>query len=405
MARTDTPEYRLRAASRQLAMGKTDEARALLDGLPSPTTLSDRAAYVSLHRDLGAPLTDVEAQLDADLERSCDTSTEAYERAQALFLLDRSEALEAANAAVSLSGADEGPIFLLLKLHLAANRPDAARDTVLATADQFPRPGGLLLAAAKILGQDGHKSQAVQLLDAALPYQQDNLAEFNFVSAGIKGTRPTGASQSDMAEAIFDKFAGDYDKVLSDIGYSAPDMIGELLSALTLKKMKRLQVLDAGCGTGLCAKLLRPYAKSLHGADISAPMLQKAKKRNIYNVLTRSDLNAPATIPAGPFDLVVFADVLIYFGDLAPVLSSMAQRLQPGGWLLLTVEDGGALEAPGFQLGASGRYKHSKDHITAALSATGFGRPKHILQRTLRHEFGTPVEGMAIAAQRPMLAL
>jgi len=192
--------------------------------------------------------------------------------------------------------------------------------------------------------------------------------------------------------------------LLAKIGYSAPDLIGDLLAEMPLKKMRRLHVLDAGCGTGLCAKLLRPYAKSLHGADISVPMLEKAKKRKIYNDLTRSDLNAPATIPAGPFDLVVLADVLIYFADLAPILAPLGQRLKPGGWLLFTVEDGGTLDAPGYILGASGRYKHCEDHITQALTAAGLGRPKNLIRKTLRHEFGVPVEGLAIAAQKPMLA-
>lgn len=404
MARTDTPEYRLRAASREFAKGNTDAARALLDGLRPPDTLSERAAFVRLYRDLEAPKPKVAAQLYADLGKPTGDSAHDYERAQALFLLERPEALEAAQDAVAIAGADEGPIFLLLKIHLEANRPDAAKDAIIDVADSFPKPGALLLAAAKILGQSEHKVQAIDLLDAALPHMKDNMAEFDFVAAGIKGTQPVGASQAEMAETIFNKFAGDYDQVLTDIGYSAPEMIGDLLGELKLKKMKRLQVFDAGCGTGLCAKLLRPYAKVLHGADISAPMLEKAKKRNIYNLLTRSDLNAPATIPAGPFDLVVFADVLIYFGDLAPVLASMAQRLNPGGWLLLTIEDGGELPAPGFVLGASGRYKHSEAHIASAVAAAGLGRPKHIQRKTLRHEFGQPVEGIAIAAQKPMLA-
>jgi len=400
-----TNSERLRDASRTFAADQPDAARKLLKGLPLPDSLSDRAAYLRLHRDLDMPLPDAEAALNAELAQDTNDPALAFERAQALFLLERPETLAAAKHAVKLAGTGPAePTIFLLKVHLEAGRPDAAAQAILDGAQGRSKPGGLLLAGAKIMGQAGHKPQAIRLLDAALPHQQDNMDEYNFVAAGIKGTTPSKASQSGMAEAIFDKFAGDYDTVLAKIGYSAPDLIGDLLAEMPLKKMRRLHVLDAGCGTGLCAKLLRPYAKSLHGADISVPMLEKAKKRKIYNDLTRSDLNAPATIPAGPFDLVVLADVLIYFADLAPILAPLGQRLKPGGWLLFTVEDGGTLDAPGYILGASGRYKHCEDHITQALTAAGLGRPKNLIRKTLRHEFGVPVEGLAIAAQKPMLA-
>ena len=37
------------------------------------------------------------------------------------------------------------------------------------------------------------------------------------------------------------------------------------------------RVLDAGCGTGLCGPLLRPYAKRLVGVDLSSGMLERAR--------------------------------------------------------------------------------------------------------------------------------
>ena len=404
MPQSDSAENRLRDALRHQAAGKPDLARALLADLPPLTSLTDRAAFVRLHRNLDEPKTEDEAKLEKDLGAPTDGWQAAYDRARALFLLDRYEALEAALAAEAEAGADRGPALLLLKIHLEAGNPNAAADAILTASARRDQPGGLLLAAAKVLGQAGHKSQAERLLEAAEPHQSQTRAEFDYVAAGIRGTTPTGADQGEMAAAIFDKFASDYDEVLGAIGNNGPDLIGKLLDALPLARMKKLQVLDAGCGTGLCAKLLRPFAKNLQGADISVPMLEKAKKRKLYHGLTRTDLNQPATIPRGPFDLIVLADVLIYFGDLAPVLAPLSQRLSPGGWLLLTVENGGNLASPGYQLGASGRHKHSEAHIAQALSVAGLGRPKHEINETLRHEFGTPIPGLAVAAQKPMLA-
>lgn len=404
MSQHDPNEDVLREASRHFASGDSDKAANIMRAVPLPKSLAARAAFVHLHRNLGSPQPKDEANLEAELALSPSDPEQAFDRAQAYFLLGNANALEAAELALSLSPTEDGPILLVLKIHLDANNPEKAYAATLRAVEARVEQGGILLAMAKIFGQRGYQNYAEQLLELARPHQKKNLAEFDFVKAGILGTLPTGSSQSDMAETIFDKFAGDYDQVLADIGYKVPDIMRDVLEASPLKKTKRLTVLDAGCGTGLCAKLLRPYAKSLQGADISVPMLQKAKAKKIYDGLTRSDLNQAATIPAGPFDLIVAADVLIYFGDLTQVLGSFAQRLSPGGWLVISVENGGDLPAPGFMLGASGRYKHSEAHVSTALAASGMGRPKQLLQRTLRHEFGTSVEGLAIAAQKPILA-
>lgn len=402
---TETTETLLRDALRHQSEGRDAQAAKLIRNLPALTTLTDRAAYLRLKRALGAPLDKDEAALDRDLAAEIDGNEGHYDKARALYLLGRaSEALVSAEQAQAAARDDRGPALLLLKIHLGENRPEQAVDAILQTCEALKSPGGLLLAAAKVVGQTGHKPQAERLLEAAEPHQGEDRAEFDYVAAGIRGTAPAKADQGKMAASIFDKFANDYDEVLASIGNNGPELIGKMLDALPIARKRKLDVLDAGCGTGLCAKILKPYAKQLHGADISVPMLEKAKTRNQYQFLTRTDLNLPATIPAGPFDLVVLADVLLYFGDLTPVLPPLVQRLKPGGWLLLTVEDGGEMGAPGYVLGASGRHKHALAHVAHAMSAAGLGKTKFEMRETLRHEFGAPVPGLALAAQKPMLA-
>ncbi len=402
---TETAENRLRDALRHHSEGREKEARKLIRNLPPLKTLTDRAAYLRLKRALGQPMPEDEARLDVDLAKTASEWQGHYDQARALYLLGRTpEALEAALEAQKGGIEDRGPALLLLKIYLDQKEPDKAADAILATAAERKKPGGLLLAAAKVLGQAGHGAAAERLLDAAEPHQGDDRAEFDYVAAGIRGTAPADADQGKMAAAIFDKFASDYDEVLASIGNNGPQLIGKMLEALPMARKGSMQVLDAGCGTGLCGDILKPYAKNLQGADISVPMLERAKKRNLYHGLTRTDLNQPATIPAGPFDLIVLADVLLYFGDLAPVLTPLVQRMKPGGWMLLTVEDGSDLPSPGYQLGASGRHKHSEAHVAQALNAAGLGKTKFEMRETLRHEFGMPIAGLAMAAQKPMLA-
>ena len=99
--------------------------------------------------------------------------------------------------------------------------------------------------------------------------------------------------------------------------------------------------------------------------------------------------------------MIVSSDVLVYFGDLALVLTNFATILRPAGWLVITVEDAGDDgRVRGWVLDPSGRYKHTEAYLRSALIAAGFSGPKMIIRNTLRSEFGQPITGIALAAQR-----
>ena len=99
-----------------------------------------------------------------------------------------------------------------------------------------------------------------------------------------------------------------------------------------------LDVLDAGCGTGLCAPLLKPYARSLAGVDLSGGMLAKALSRAIYDQLVESEISRLLDERAAQFDVIASADTLCYFGDLASVVQAARTALRPQGWLAFTLE-------------------------------------------------------------------
>ena len=91
----------------------------------------------------------------------------------------------------------------------------------------------------------------------------------------------------------------------------------------------KLDIFDAGCGTGLCGPILRPYAAMLHGCDLSIGMLEKSRERNVFDLLTRTDLSNPVTYPDATFDVAISADVFVFFGDLVPVLKNIAAEMRP----------------------------------------------------------------------------
>jgi predicted TPR repeat methyltransferase len=84
-----------------------------------------------------------------------------------------------------------------------------------------------------------------------------------------------------------------------------------------------------------------------------------------------------------PLDLVVAADVLVYFGDLAPFLAACRDAVKIGGLITFTTEtlisEGGGNEAgvddvdvgvgvggDSWQLTVSGRYAHSPTYVIGA---------------------------------------
>jgi predicted TPR repeat methyltransferase len=159
-----------------------------------------------------------------------------------------------------------------------------------------------------------------------------------------------------------------------------------------------LDVLDAGCGTGLCGPLIRPHARRLVGVDLSGGMLAQAGLRGGYDELVEAELAAWLRAGSSAWDIVLSADTLIYFGELVPVLSATHAALRPGGWLAFTLE---ALvgESDRVELAASGRYRHSRACIERALEAAGF-RESVIVGESLRKELGTQVAGWVVLARK-----
>src|SRR3546814_6752733 len=92
---------------------------------------------------------------------------------------------------------------------------------------------------------------------------------------------------------IFDQFAHDFDEVLAKLDYQAPKLIeGAVARWLAGQEASDLDILDAGCGTGLCGLLLKPRARKLTGVDLSPGMIEKAQERGVYDELVAAELGA-----------------------------------------------------------------------------------------------------------------
>ena len=138
-----------------------------------------------------------------------------------------------------------------------------------------------------------------------------------------------------------------------------------------------LEILDLGCGSGLCGDILRPHAAYLEGVDISKQMLALAydKKRDsnrLYDSLKHNDIvRYLEEERTRLFDVVVAAGVVDYFGDVAPLFEKISQALKSGGMFAVTVQKHDGDDA--FSLiSDEGRFSHNPGYVERVAVDAGF---------------------------------
>jgi predicted TPR repeat methyltransferase len=273
--------------------------------------------------------------------------------------------------------------------------------------DSYRRLGATLSAM-------GRKEEAIPVYQRWMELEPDHPLAPHMLAACLGENVPTRASDS-FVEYTFDSFAGSFDKVLARLEYRAPALVAEAVAAAVGAPAGTLDVLDVGAGTGLCGPLLRGYARRLVGIDLSKGMLDKARERDCYDALEVAELTAYLREharsygrgPARPYDLIVSADTLCYFGDLTDALAAAAGAMQPGGRLIFTVEHltdaPAAASASGFFLNPHGRYSHREEYVRDRLTAAGL-TPVSFERAVLRTENKRPVDGLVVTAMRAAAA-
>jgi predicted TPR repeat methyltransferase len=247
------------------------------------------------------------------------------------------------------------------------------------------------LGVANTLRAMGRRDEAVAAYRAALDCGAD--AETVRYMLAIMGTgQAPGASPAGYVKALFDQYAGDFDRHLVDVlRYRTPTLLVEALRRHL--PPGELDVLDAGCGTGLCGPLLRPLACLLEGVDLSPHMLERARDTGLYDGLYCGDMVAYLRVRPSSTDVIVAADVFVYVGDLKPVFAVARLALRGGGRFAFSVEQHDGAEP--FVLRASGRYAHSRAGIEALARSHGFVI-HDISAATLRQESGEDMGGLLI---------
>jgi predicted TPR repeat methyltransferase len=239
------------------------------------------------------------------------------------------------------------------------------------------------------------RQEAIKLLQQWLAFDPESPSARHLLAAYTGDGIPDRASDPYVRE-LFDDFAASFDQVLQNINYQAPELISRGVARAFSDARGDLQILDAGCGTGLCGPRLRAYARRLVGVDLSPKMLAKARVRNVYDDLLECELTDYLTSTPDTFDLIVSADTLCYFGRLEAVLAAARGTLTSRGCLIFSLEKAAPpLSAQRFHLGPHGRYSHGEDYVHAALAKSGF-EIIEIWTEVLRQEMHDDVAGLLL---------
>lgn len=202
-------------------------------------------------------------------------------------------------------------------------------------------------------------------------------------------------ADDDYLRQLFDRFASGFDASLGELGYRAPELLASTLGEYVSTE-RQLEMLDIGCGTGLCGPLLHSMARRLVGVDISAGMIEKARERNVYDELIEAELSTFLRARPGEFDVIVAADTLVYFGALTEVSHAAHDCLRPGGLFAFTLEQ---WDEPtnDYSIQPHGRYAHAEHYVRRVLGDAGFEQVQ-VKPVVLRQERGVDVAGHLVTA-------
>lgn len=210
---------------------------------------------------------------------------------------------------------------------------------------------------------------------------------------------PSDTVPRDYIVRRFDDYADHFDSnLVTHLDYRGPQVLGAVLQA-GLAGTGQTTVLDAGCGTGLCAPVLAPHALALEGVDLSANMLRHAAQQAPYTTLAQADVVEWMTAHPARYGLIAACDVLIYCGQLASFFTAAQLALQENGHLVFTVELAGEETAAPYYLHASGRFRHQRSYVEECLQSVGM-QVLLMREESLRVEMQQAVPGLVVLARR-----
>jgi predicted TPR repeat methyltransferase len=138
-----------------------------------------------------------------------------------------------------------------------------------------------------------------------------------------------------------------------------------------LKNKSNQVIFDAACGTGHAANYLRPHAKVLIGTDLSPTMVQRAKKKDLYDLIKTGNITEPIKF-SDNIDIIHCLGATYYLPSLDSFLSSCSAMLKPGAMLLFSDYPAPPNIEIGITIGPTARHCRSDRKTIALAQNNGF---------------------------------
>ena len=130
---------------------------------------------------------------------------------------------------------------------------------------------------------------------------------------------------------------GEYNKNMISWNYQAPQNTVKLFNKHALNK--DINILDAGCGSGLVGIELQKYGYTkITGADFSQEMLDLIP-HNIYHQLELIDLNEKLKYEDNFFDAITCVGTFTYGHVKANALNELIRILKKNGLICFTINE------------------------------------------------------------------
>ena len=138
----------------------------------------------------------------------------------------------------------------------------------------------------------------------------------------------------------YDRLAPEYAKRIYDELQHKP-LDRKLLDRFAAKMKGRGEVCDMGCGPGHVARYLRDAGATIFGLDLSAGMLEQARRLNPDIVFREGNMMALDLPDESLAGIAAFYSIVNIPNELLPVIfREMKRVLQPGGQLFLAFHMG-----------------------------------------------------------------
>lgn len=159
-----------------------------------------------------------------------------------------------------------------------------------------------------------------------------------------------------IIRALYRVWAQTYDSMLvRRLGYHAPQLAANALASELADDADT--VLDVGCGTGLTAQALLDLREvTIDGIDFSSEMLKRAREKNIYRDLMRSDVTKPLPVPDRTYDAAISSGLFTHGHVGANALPHILKAIRTDGLFAFTVN---------LKIWESGGFDKALDGLTA----------------------------------------